>query len=199
MQTLRGKDLLDAARLCAEAFLDTPHIKYFFPDRARRESDSIRLFEMRIRYGLLYGEVHVTSSEMEGIAVWLPASHARMTMWRQIKAGGSRLFWAVGKAAVGRMTKVASYNDTLRTRNVPPNHWFLSILAVSPQCQGQGFASRLIRPKLKQLDNSGSYAYLETTEARLVPMYERYDFVVREELSIPGSSLTVYAMTRVPC
>ncbi len=198
MRPFKKQDLREAAILCGEAFIDSPHIRYFFPDVSRRQSASASLFEMRIRYGLLYGNVHVTSSKMEGIAVWLPASHARMTMGRQIRSGGVRLYRAVGKLAVDRMTRVASHNEALRARHAPPNHCFLSILAVQPRYQRQGFGSQLLIPQIDKLDASETCAYLEVTEARLVPMYEHYGFAVCEQSSVPGSDLIVSAMTRTP-
>ena len=93
---LRRNGLAPAAQMCARACKDAPHIAYFFPSESRRKSDSAALFEMRIRYGLLRGEVHVTSPSLEGIAVWFPSTQAHMTMWGQIRAGGIRLQRTVG-------------------------------------------------------------------------------------------------------
>jgi len=191
-------DLLRAADLCAEAFFESPHIRYFFPDRSRRKGASAGLFEMRIRYALLYGEVHITTSELEGLAAWIPAACAQMTMWRQIRAGGIQLRHTVGASAVGRMTNVACHNDVLRRRNAPSEHWLLSILAVRPSCQHQGFASHLLTPKLHESDEKRITIYLETTEDMLVPLYEHYGFIAREHSPVPTSDLLVCAMTRSP-
>ena len=194
----RRKDLLVAADLCAEAFLESPHIRFFFPDRSRRRKDSATLFKMRIRYALLYGDVQIASSELEGLAAWLPSSCAEMTTPRQIRAGGIGLYRAVGSRAVGRMRDVASHNEALRQRHAPSEHWFLSILAVRPSCQRQGFASRLLTPKLHESDEEQIPIYLETTEERLVPMYERYGFGVCEASAVAGCDVVVYGMMRTP-
>jgi len=184
--------------MCARAFRDAPHVVCFFPDVARRERDSIALFEMRIRYGLLYGEVHASSEELEGIAVWLPSDRASMTLWRQIRSGGTRLYRTVGSDAVTRMTHVAEHNDRLRRENVEGRHWFLSILAVDPVHQHQGHATRLVTGMLARLDRQRLACYAETTELELVPFYERLGFELGTESTVPGADLTVWPLVRNP-
>ena len=198
VRPFRRKDLLIAADLCAEAFFESPHTRFFFPDRSQRRANAASLFRMRIRYALLYGEVQITSSELEGLAAWLPSSCAEMTTPRQIRAGGIRLYRAVGSRAVGRMRDVACHNDALRRRHAPSEHWFLSILAVHPSCQRQGFASHLLIPKLHESDEQRLPIYLETTEERLVPMYERYGFGVCEASAVAGCDVVVHGMMRSP-
>jgi GNAT superfamily N-acetyltransferase len=195
---LRKRDIAEAARLCARAFRDTPHVVYFFPDETRRERDSAALFEMRIRYGLVYGEVHVSSEELEGIAVWLPSERASMTLWRQIRSGGTRLYRTVGSDAVARMTHVAEHNDRLRRTHAGGRHWFLSILAVDPAHQHQGHAMRLVTGMLDRVDREGIPCYAETTEANVLPFYERLGFEPGTESTVPGTDLTVWPLVRPP-
>ncbi len=184
--------------MCARAFRDTPHIVYFFPDVARRERDSIALFEMRIRYGLLYGEVHASSEELEGIAVWLPSDRASMTLWRQIRSGGTRLYRTVGSDAVTRMTHVAEHNGRLRRENVEGRHWFLGILAVDPAHQHRGHATRLVNGMVARLDREKLACYAETTEPDVVPFYEQLGFRPGIESTVPGADLTVWPLVRHP-
>ena len=184
--------------MCARAFRESPHVAYFFPDEARRERDSIALFEMRIRYGHLYGEVHITSEELEGIAVWLPSERAPMTLWRQIRSGGTRLYRTVDSDAVARMTHVAGHKDRLRGDHVEGRHWFLSILAVDPAHQHQGYATRLVTDMLARLDRKRLACYAETAEPDVVPFYERLGFEPGIESTVPGTDLTVWPLVRPP-
>lgn len=195
---LSKQRLTAAARLCARAFHKTPHIVYFFPDAASREAQTSYLFEMRLRYGLLYGEVHVPSLSVEGIAVWIPSNRATMTIWRQIRSGGVRLYRHVGRDAVARMTHVAEHNDALRERCTPAEHWFLSILAVDPPNQEKGYAGQLLQSMHERLDNQGSISYAETTEEHLLPFYERFGYKVAESSIVPGTDLPVWALIRQP-
>jgi len=193
---LRRSSLALAARMCARAFSDAPHIKHFFPGEPQRESDSVALFEMRIRYGLLRGEVHVTSSDLEGIAVWLPSSQAHMTMWGQIRAGGIRLQRTVGNDAVARMTRVGKHNDQLRERHVRDRYMFLSILAIDPEYQHRGHATRLVGGMLSRLDRDGIACYAETTERDLLAFYQHLGFEAIDPSTVPGTDLTIWPLVR---
>ena len=194
----RTADPVALGRLCARACRATPHIEQFFPDPKRRESDAAALYAMRIRCGLLYGEVRVSAPAVEGVAMWLPAARASMTMWRQIRSGGVRLYRTVGRDAITRMTHVARHNDALRCRSVAGDHWFLSVLAVDPDHQGQGHATRLLRPTLARLDERGLAGYLELTEPDLIAFYRRFGFAEGAPSTVPGTKLTVWPMVRSP-
>jgi ribosomal protein S18 acetylase RimI-like enzyme len=195
---LRNSDLTQVARVCARAFKHAPHIEYFFPDESRRESDCIELFKMRIRYGLLYGEVHATSQDLEGIAVWIPSSHAHMTTWRQIRAGGVRLQSAVGNDAVARMIRVGKHNDELRSQVAVGRHMLLSILAIDPERQHCGHATRLVDKMLGRLDADRIPCYAETTEQGLLSFYQRLGFQPGDESAVSGANLPVWPMVRLP-
>ena len=184
--------------MCARAFRDAPHIVYFFSDEARRENDSVGLFEMRIRYGLLYGEVHVTSANLEGLAVWIPSPRTTMTAWRQVRAGGIRLYRAVGPDAVSRMTHVAEHNDRLHRQHVSGHHWFLGILAVDPAAQHRGHATGLVDGMCSRLDRDRIPCYAETTERNLLSFYQRLGFESHVESTVPGTDLAVWPLTRLP-
>jgi len=197
-RALRRGELGAAAQMCARAFRTAPHVKHFFPDRHRRDVDAAALFRMRIRYGLRFGEVHVSSPKLEGIAVWIPSEHATMTMWKQIRSGGIGLFRTVGAEAVARMTRVAEHNDRLRAQQMPGIHSFLAILAVDPEHQHRGHATRLLNAMLDRLDRTGTPCYAETTEQTLHPFYGRLGFEPQDGSTVSGTSLTVWPMVRCP-
>jgi len=195
---LRKSDLARAESVCARAFRDAPHIAHFFPNEHLRENESVALFRMRLRYGCLKGEVHVTSPNLEGVAVWIPSSQAHMTLWGQIRAGGMRLQRTVGSDAVSRMTFVGKHNDQLRQQHVADRYMFLSILAIDPEHQHHGHATRLIQAMLNRLDREHLSCYAETTEQDLVSFYQRFGFKPGSESRIPDTDLSVWPMVRPP-
>ena len=168
----------------------------FFPSAATRETCATQLYRMRLRYGFLYGEVQATSASIEGLAMWIPSDRAEMTLWSQMRCGGIRLFRQVGREAIKRMLSVASHDDALRRRCAPPEYWFLSVLAVDPPFQGKGHASLLLRSMHARLDVQGLACYVETTEERLLPFYERFGYEVIDSSIVPGSDLCVWALVR---
>lgn len=65
-------------------------------------------------------------------------------------------------------------------------HWYLSMLGVDPACQGRGYGSALLKAGLARADADGLPAYLESSNPRNVPLYERFGFEVMG-LIAPGS------------
>jgi GNAT superfamily N-acetyltransferase len=194
---LDPRQLGDAAALCARSFRDAPHIAHFFPENEGRHRNAAALFAMRIRYGLRYGEVHV-SDPLEGIAVWIPSEHAAPSIWRQLRSGGTRLMRCVGREAVNRMNVVAAHNDALRRDLLPEKHWMLAVLAVDPSHQRRGIATGLLRPMLQRLDSERLPGYLELTEEGLIPFYERVGFAPASPSCVPNTELTVWPLVRSP-
>lgn len=55
-------------------------------------------------------------------------------------------------------------------------HWYLPTLGVDPIFQNCGQGSALLRKALKQCDEDGLTAYLESSNPRNIPLYERHGF-----------------------
>jgi ribosomal protein S18 acetylase RimI-like enzyme len=75
--------------------------------------------------------------------------------------------------------------------------WYLPLIGVDPACQGRGYGSALLRYALEQIDRTGVAAYLESSNPRNVPLYERQGFDVLGRVQA-GSSPTVVPMLRRP-
>lgn len=57
-------------------------------------------------------------------------------------------------------------------------HWYLWMIGVEPGRQGRGFGSALLAHTLRQVDEEGAVAYLESSDPKNVPLYERHGFEV---------------------
>ena len=75
--------------------------------------------------------------------------------------------------------------------------WYLPLIGVDPTSQGRGYGSALLRYALEQVDRTGAPAYLESSNPRNVPLYERHGFEVLGSIQA-GSSPTVVPMLRRP-
>jgi len=74
-------------------------------------------------------------------------------------------------------------------------HWYLAMLGVDPARQGQGLGSALLKETLKRCDAEGAVAYLESSNPRNVPLYERHGFEVMGLIQ-PGDFPPLYPMLR---
>jgi len=76
-------------------------------------------------------------------------------------------------------------------------HWYLPMIGVDPTQQGKGYGSALLSHALRQCDRDGCLAYLESSNPRNIPLYERHGFRAIGEIQ-SGSSPTMVAMLRTP-
>jgi ribosomal protein S18 acetylase RimI-like enzyme len=74
-------------------------------------------------------------------------------------------------------------------------HWYLPWIGVDVAYQGQGLGSALMRPCLGVVDQDHLPAYLDSTNPRNIPFYERHGFTVINE-SRSGSSPPMIGMLR---
>jgi GNAT superfamily N-acetyltransferase len=76
-------------------------------------------------------------------------------------------------------------------------HWYLPLIAVDPTRQGQGIGGALMRHALARCDREGTAAYLESSNPRNIPLYQRHGFEILGRIQV-GSSPVLTPMLRPP-
>jgi ribosomal protein S18 acetylase RimI-like enzyme len=76
-------------------------------------------------------------------------------------------------------------------------HWYLPLIGVDPIQQGKGLGSALMRHALIRCDREKKLAYLESTNEKNVPLYERAGFELIGTIQA-GMSPPLYPMVRTP-
>ena len=193
---LKKSQIKSAAEMLARAYQDDPLFAYFIPDASERKNKSHYLHEFSIRYGLSYGEVYATSPNLEGVAVWLPLEKAHVTLLRSIRSGGLSILFKLGVKPVFRLRSAGDFIFAVQTHCVHFPHWYLFCLGVEPQFQGKGYASILLKVMFARLDKEHLPCYVETQSEKNVPIYQHYGFEVVEEVVIPGTGISHWAMLR---
>jgi len=74
-------------------------------------------------------------------------------------------------------------------------HWYLPMIGADPAHQGKGLGSALLKHALAICDRDGVAAYLESSNPRNIPLYERHGFVRLGSIQA-GSSPVVTPMLR---
>jgi GNAT superfamily N-acetyltransferase len=77
-------------------------------------------------------------------------------------------------------------------------HWYLGYLGTRRDRQGEGLGSQLLRTVLAGADTDGVPAYLESSNERNLPLYERSGFRVIAEVQALGHGPTIWRMWREP-
>ena len=187
-----------AIPVLARAFAEDPMIVHFFPDPEMRERFLPRFFQFRLKQGLRYGKVYAPSPKIEGVAIWRHSDTRADSLWGMIRVGGLGLIRMVGWKRASKMLSVARFGSHLRETLTVKPYMHLGPLGVDPAHQGQGYASRLIRPMLERLASDGLPCYLEANDESNVPLYEHLGFSVVVERDVPDSDVKLWLMVKEP-
>jgi len=185
-----------AAEVLVKAFRDYPILRHFFPDVRERDEVASYFFQVALNYGVHNREAYAASPDMEGIAIWVHSDKLPMTFCRVLRSVPLSVILGFVRKGAGRMKRSSDYMDARHEHLAPDKHWYLQVIGVGPEFQGKGYAGRLIRPMLARIDREKLPCYLETLDERNIVIYERFGFEIIEKSTIPGTSLTNWAMLR---
>jgi ribosomal protein S18 acetylase RimI-like enzyme len=163
----------------AAAFAGDPLNDWLLPDRATRER------RLRLGMGHVLCEVYVprggalTTAARDGVALWERPGDEQPSGLRQLR-GLPAFVRTFGR----RLPRAMRAFDSVEHRRPEEDHWFLDVLAVAPGRQGRGIGSALVRAGTAEADAAGAPAFLATSNARNVPLYERLGFAVGEEYDL---------------
>lgn len=178
--------------LCA-AFDADPVINWVLRQDDRRGAAFRWLFQVSLDLALPYGHVHV-AGDGRGVALWTPPGRWGTGWLRE----AYRLPGFVRAVGVRRLGRVARAVAGLEARHPKQPHYYLSDLGVVPASHGHGIGSALLRHGLDLCDREGVPAYLENSNPRNGPLYERHGFRTFERYVMDGDGPPLWLMWREP-
>lgn len=138
--------------------------------------------------GFAHGTVHFVDGG-GAAAMWLPPG---------VQPDSERLAALTGQhAPAERQADMAQVFERMAGFHPGEPCWYLPLIGVDPTAQGRGHGSALLRYALEQIDRTGAPAYLESSNPRNVPLYQRHGFEVLGSIQA-GSSPTLVPMLRRP-
>jgi len=189
-------DLKRVSQMFTRAFYNDPFSLYAFPDIKERDSKLIYMIEMSLRYGLRYGMVYAPSARIEGGAIWMPPGKWAMTISGILLSGALSSIIRMGLKAELKMMPIDKFMEEKHKKLAPFPHWYLALLGGDPQYQKQGYASKLLRGMLDEIDKQGLPAYLETDSEKNYLMYQHFGFKIIDELILPKAGIRLWSMLR---
>ncbi len=191
----------ETAGTLARAFHDDPPSIWLFPDENKRKIAMLGDFTATTRYGLRYGDVYVPSEAGDGAAIWLPPGNPMVSTLGMLRVGAWQFISTPAKVGFGylpRFFRMVRQMEELHKRDVPKRHWYLMVLGVEPERQGQGVGSGLIGPGLAKADRDRLPCYLETAKEINVTFYKKHGFDVLREVPVGGDGPPMWTMLRKP-
>jgi ribosomal protein S18 acetylase RimI-like enzyme len=170
------------------AFVNDPIMRWIMPESSAylenlpgvQGSLGARAFEHDCAYYL---------DDMSGVALWLPPG-IEVDGDAMVEAANTRAPEKLRPDLYKMMEQMGEYHPT-------EPHWYLAVLGIDAHHQGKGLGSLLMKHTLLRVDKEHAIAYLESSNPRNVPFYERHGFEVIGEIQT-GSSPVVFAMRRRP-
>ena len=187
-------DLDELQAALVDAFAVDPVMAFMYPDPATRPELSGAFLRVMLEIGLNHGHVYAAGRGNDAAAIWAPPDVDLFD------AEGAAQLWPVLEQTLGgRATEVATSLMQI-TAAKPDNrgpHFYLGEIGTRCDAQSQGLGSLLLREILDRCDRQGLGAYLESSNIRNVPFYERHGFEVTGTIS-PGGSPPLTLMWRDP-
>jgi GNAT superfamily N-acetyltransferase len=173
-------DVEPLSKMLARAFLDDPVASWAWrPDDLRLKA--LEHFQAtRIRQ-LLDGEGVWTSDDLACAALWAAPGRWRSSLAETAQIVPSffhpRLLWRSPLVGLGWM-------DLERKHPAKPEHWYLAVLGTDTSAQGRGLGSAVLSRMLRQCDEDGIGAFLESSKERNIDFYARHGFRVVDEVRL---------------
>jgi len=186
-----------ASRILADAFVDEDGLNYWLKQGAAKTRARRIFFDAAVR-DVVHADRQLYLAEDNGAslgsAIWLKPGDKAFDLppLRELMLT-PLLFRVAGLDGMGKATALGRKLTELHPKVA---HAHLVFLGVSPQAQGRGVGSAILKSTLAPLDAAGTPAYLEATSERNIALYERHGFVISGEFKLPG--LHMRTMFREP-
>jgi ribosomal protein S18 acetylase RimI-like enzyme len=131
----------------------------------------------------------LVTADFRGAALWLPPDvHPNGEVFERIFRETIR---------GDRLDDVLGTFEKMGESHPEEPHWYLPMIGVEPNAQGQGLGGDLMRRAVARCDKEGMLAYLESSNPRNISLYRRHGFEVMFEIRI-GAAPVVTPMLRRP-
>jgi ribosomal protein S18 acetylase RimI-like enzyme len=174
-------DLAELEATFVDAFAEDPVTCWMFPDPASRPAKSAAFMRVMLEIGFPHGHVYAVGPHNDAAAIWCPPDvelfddQAVSQLWPVLQETlGDR----VEEVTSGLMQITAAHPDDRGP------HFYLNELGTARAAQSMGLGSLLMGEVLVRCDRQGLGAYLESSNIRNVPFYERHGFEVLCEVAV---------------
>jgi ribosomal protein S18 acetylase RimI-like enzyme len=186
----------EAAQVLSDAFETDPHLSWFIRQDAKRTVARRKFFDFILQN--MAGPVARIERPVGGgaAAVWMPSEALTPSTVLEDLGTLPIMLRTTGLARLGRLMTIRKVMDAQHPRDI--RHSYLWFLGVSPDRQGQGLGSLLLKQGLARADAEGIAAWLETGTERNVALYTRHGFEAVHAAPVTPGGPMMWHMLRQP-
>ncbi len=144
-----------------------------------------------------YGVLNLSRGNEYGASIWsVPLNKERQAL----KSKGKKIFLLnyMGESSLEKYSSIVDFMATKASPYIKNEFWYLSIVGILPQFQGQGLGRGLVSDILKKADLKNIPTYLETFVPRNMSFYNRLGFKAVESFHEPTTDADYWLMIREP-
>lgn len=178
-------------RMMVAAYREDPLINWVVRKDGGREAAWHLFFRTSLQRYRPFGGLHASDDDV-ACALWAPPDKWRLGVAEQLRLA-PRIVRILGW---GSLFRGLGALDTMDKQHPAEPHYYLYMLAVHPDAQGRGHGSALLKNGLGRVDEQRLGAFLETSNPRNLPLYQRHGFDVVKEMKVAPDAPPLWFMWR---
>lgn len=166
-------------------------------DPGIRQEAMLKYFDFSMKEAQKYGELYIPENNSFGASVWSKPMDNVLSKSISLE---KKVFimQQLGENCARKYTEIIDFMSGNSKEIIPVNSWYLSIVGVDPQLQGQGLGVKLIKPVLDKADKIGVPSYLETFTSRNKKFYNKLGYKDAATFYEPVIGAEYWIMFREP-
>ncbi|MBI2486419.1 MAG: GNAT family N-acetyltransferase [Deltaproteobacteria bacterium] len=186
-------DIEKVVYIICKAFDNDPVFNWIVKQDNRRGARAEKLVTISFDLIIPFEEIYLSEKD-NGAAVWVPPDNHKLSINQTLKV--LKMFISV--AGFGRLLEMMKFFNYMQSQHPKSPFFHLLYLGVLPEAQGQGVGTSLLKPILKYCDEKGFTAYLENSNEKNLPFYQKNRFVTFNEWKINNKGPRIWFMERKP-
>jgi len=181
--------------LCNDAFYVT--MEESIENGESSKEAMLRYMEYSMIEGEKSGELYIPEDHEYGVSIWTKPMNRSL----EAKKHHEKELFLRNKMGDKSLKTYNTIVDIMSVNAEPftgKDFWYLSIVGVIPEFQGQGIGAELIRDVLKKTDILKVSTYLETFTSRNVAFYKRLGYKDVKSFNEPTTNAKYWLMIREP-
>jgi GNAT superfamily N-acetyltransferase len=196
LRLMEEADFGEIVALMAGAFFHSTLYAWAAPDEGERRRLLNAMFHRRARSwleGESQTELALESGKIVGSATWVPPKGDEPP---GVGPGSmDEVFQGLSPEVAERWMLFQPVIEA-QDKSMPQPCWDLAPIAVTPEAQGRGIGTLLLRRKLGEIDRAAQRCFLATQDRANLGLYEHFGFRQIEEIPIVPDGPVSYSMIR---